>query len=58
MHVISAQHLLEWCVTSINERHRIHKEALNAAKMIDKEKVRFLTLLLEGFDFFAHKIKN
>lgn len=56
MHVISAQHLLEWCVNSINKRHRIYKEALNASKMIDKEKVRLLTLLFEGFDFFAHTI--
>lgn len=57
MHVISAQHLLEWCVTSINKRHRIHKEALNAAKMIDKEKVWILTLLLEGFDILPTKLK-
>lgn len=30
MHVISAQHILKWCATSINIRHRLFKETLNA----------------------------
>lgn len=30
MHVISAQHILKWCATSINIRPRLFKETLNA----------------------------